>query len=63
LELNGGFEKMEFIDKNELLEMLEKKYGDLNDDGGCYVVTNNGHEWLSINAIVEIINDCMIWDD
>lgn len=41
------------IDKNKLLDALEEKYGDLNDNCGCYV--NN--EWLSVKQIVEIIND------
>ena len=36
---------------NKLLEKLERKYGDINDDRGCYV---NGR-WLSIAQIVAII--------
>ena len=47
-----------FINKDELLELLEQKYGDLTDDCGCNVSTDNGWEWLSIKRIVDIINDC-----
>lgn len=41
------------INKEELLEALKKKYGDLNNDRGCYV---NGR-WLSIYDIVKIIEE------
>ena len=47
-----------FIEKEELLKSLEKKYGDLTNDLGCTVLTDNGYRWLSIERIVEIINDC-----
>lgn len=40
------------IDKEELLNMIEEKYGDLNNDRGCFC---NG-TWLSIYQIIEIIN-------
>lgn len=42
--------------KNEALEklkeLLERRYGDLNDPRGCYV---NG-SWLSLERIMELIN-------
>lgn len=37
----------------ELLKiLLERRYGSLEDDRGCYV---NG-KWLSVSAIVELID-------
>lgn len=39
----------------EVLNRIEKKYGDLNDICGCNVHTDNGYEWLSVSKIVEII--------
>ena len=47
-----------FINKEELLKAIEKKYGDLTDDCGCSVSTDNGWKWLSVQRIVDIINDC-----
>ena len=47
-----------FVNKEELLKAIEKKYGDLTDDCGCSVSTDNGWEWLSVQRIVDIINDC-----
>lgn len=47
-----------FINKDELLKTLEKKYGDLTDNSGCSVPTENGWMWLSVYQIVKIINDC-----
>ena len=55
-----------FIEKEELLELIERKYGDLNDDGGCYVYHNyNGEEyqWLSVKEIVDLIDYCEEYDD
>lgn len=49
---------MEFIDKNELFKILEQKYGDLENDRGCY--TNN--RWLSIVRIIECINECCVYN-
>lgn len=40
------------IYKDELLEKIEEKYGDLNNERGCY----SDGVWLSISSIVEIIN-------
>lgn len=51
-----------FIDKDELMEALERKYGDLTDGSGCSVSTDNGWEWLSVADIVEVINSCMTYD-
>jgi hypothetical protein len=40
----------------ELLNMLEQKYGNLHDDDGCYVVDSNGeYVWLSVAEIVDTI--------
>ena len=39
----------------EVLDRIEKKYGDLDDICGCNVHTDHGYEWLSIANIVEII--------
>lgn len=46
---------MEFINKDELLKALEKKFGDLSDISGAYSHTDHGFEWLSVAAIVELI--------
>ena len=54
---------MVFIDKEELLEAIERKYGDLNDECGCSVYVNGDYEWLSVKDIVDVINDCMEYDD
>ena len=43
------------IDKDELLEKLEDKYGNLNSPVGCYAGNN---EWLSVEEIVSIIEEC-----
>lgn len=51
-----------FINTDELLEALEKKYGDLTNDCGCSVHNGKGYEWLSIKRIVDIINDCTEYD-
>ena len=52
-----------FINKEELLEMLERKYGNLNDGSGCSIYVNGEYEWLSIKDIVDIINDCTEYDE
>lgn len=52
-----------YIDKDELLELLEARFGNLKDDYGCYIVNADGeHEWLSVKAIVDIIDDCEEYD-
>ena len=39
-----------------LLEMLERKYGDLEDNSGCYCRNEFGEsEWLSVKEIVRLI--------
>lgn len=54
---------MNLINKEELLDRLEQKYGDLTDDGGCSISTNNGYEWLSVSNIVELAHDCQLYDE
>jgi len=40
-----------------LKEMLERKYGDLDDDTGCYCRNEFGEaEWLSVKEIVRLID-------
>ena len=39
---------------NRVLEALKEKYGDLDDDCGCY--KDNG-QWFSIARVVEIIKE------
>lgn len=51
------------INKEELLEMIERKYGDLENNRGCYVHNGEDYEWLSIADIVDIINDCEEYDE
>lgn len=47
--------------KHEILEevkhVLENTYGNLDDDGGCYVDNNGEYEWLSVARIVQIIDE------
>lgn len=47
-----------YIDKEELLEVLKEKYGDLENDRGCFC----DEEWLSIARIVDIINELDTYD-
>ena len=54
---------MEFISKEELLQAIENKYGDLTDECGCSVYVNGEYEWLSVADIVSIINECETYDD
>lgn len=46
---------MVYIDITELSAALKKRYGDLDNDRGCYV---NG-EWLSLARISDMLCDCM----
>lgn len=39
----------------EVIDRIEAKYGDLTDERGCYVSTDDGHAWLSVANIVDII--------
>ena len=39
----------------EVIDRIEAQYGDLTDERGCYVSTDNGHAWLSVANIVDII--------
>jgi hypothetical protein len=59
--LNGGLKMC--IDKGELLELLENKYGDLDNECGCSVFVNGEYEWLSIKNIVDIIESCATYDE
>lgn len=52
-----------FIEKEELLKEIERKYGDLDDESGCSVRTDRGYTWLSVKDIVDIINICTEYDD
>lgn len=40
---------------DKLLDLLERKYGDLSNDSGCNIATDNGWRWMSLNSIVELI--------
>ena len=49
------------IDKEELLKLIEEKYGSLENDKGCCVFNDNKNcfdSFLSVKAIVDIINSC-----
>lgn len=49
------------IDKEELLQLLKNKYGSLENDKGCYVFNDDKNcfdSFLSVKAIVDIINEC-----
>lgn len=39
----------------EVIDRIEAQYGDLTDERGCSVSTDNGWAWLSVANIVEII--------
>ena len=39
----------------EVIDRIEARYGDLKDERGAYISTENGYEWLSVANIVEII--------
>lgn len=40
-----------------LKEMLERKYGDLEDNSGCYLYNEYGEpEWFSVAEIVKLID-------
>lgn len=49
----------------EVLDRIEAKYGNLTDERGCSVSTDNGWEWLSIANIVDVIErvDAMYDDE
>ena len=52
-----------YIEKEELMELLERKYGNLNDSCGCSVYVDGEYEWLSVKDVVDVINDCCTYDD
>ena len=39
-----------------LNELIEKKYGSLDNESGCYSYSGDGGDWLSVAAIVELID-------
>ena len=47
--------------KNKVLDylesLLERKYGDLNDNSGCYCYNDETgeHEWMSVKEFVRLI--------
>lgn len=47
--------------KNEVLEylknLIEEKYGDLDDDGGCYATVGYEREWLSVKRIMDLLRE------
>ena len=45
-------ETADVVERNKLKQLIERKYGDLDNTCGCYV---NG-QWLSVAAIVELID-------
>ena len=47
------------MDTQKLKEKIEDKYGDLDDEAGCYI----RHEWLSVKDIVDLIDECDDGDD
>lgn len=49
----------------EVLDRIEARYGDLTNERGCSVHTDNGYVWLSIADIVGIIErvDAMYNDE
>jgi hypothetical protein len=49
----------------EVLDRIEARYGDLNNEGGCSVPTKDGYVWLSVADIVQIIEhvDAMYDDE
>ena len=56
-----------YIDKDELLKAIKERYGEhsLNDDSGCscYNEDKDDYIWISIKAIVDLIEDCQEYDD
>lgn len=54
-------EGLKMIDKEELLQLLKNKYGSLENDKGCYIFNDDKNcfdSFLSVKAIVDIINEC-----
>ena len=47
-----------YIDKEDLLNLLKDKYGELGNDRGCYI--NN--TWFTIYDVVELIEECTEYD-
>lgn len=51
------------INKEELLEKIEEKYGSLDNEMGCGCYVNGEYVWLSIAAIVELIEECEEYEE
>lgn len=45
-----------YIEKEELLKLLEEKYGDLTDDRGGHL----DGVWFSISTMVDLIEECQV---
>ena len=43
------------MDTQKLKEKIEETYGSLDDECGCYA---GNEEWLSVNSIVNLIDQC-----
>ena len=54
---------MVLIEKKELLEAIKQKFWDLDDNRGCCIDNGHLYEWLSIKALVELIEDCSTYSD
>ena len=52
-----------YIDKEELLDLLAEKYGDLTDDCGCSIFNGEDYEWLSVKDIVRVIQSCRAFEE
>lgn len=39
----------------EVIDRIEAQYGDLDNERGAYISTDNGYRWLSVANIVDII--------
>lgn len=42
------------LDVDKLKEKIEDKYGDLDDEIGCYINNN----WLSVKDVVDLVDEC-----
>lgn len=55
VDKKGYMTMMNNIILQEVIDRIEARYGDLKDERGAYISTENGYEWLSVANIVEII--------
>ena len=42
------------LDVDKMAEKIENKYGDLDDEIGCYINNN----WLSVKDVVDLVDEC-----